>query len=191
MLTRLAGLLFVIFSGLSIEGCSVPESAATPNRVTAQSDRDSQREGERERRALDRRRSKLQKKVVKELRALRETREGATTEASSGEYKLLVFGGASHEVFLGCLCEARNPDSVFNLAGEFGSDLSNTSMRNKFAPYGSNNEDTSACNPTATHPPSVVGSDGKALGVLTLNPSLKKRISTPSVDEWLARMCRL
>lgn len=189
MLTRLAGLLFVIFSGLSIEGCSVPESAATPNRVTAQSDR--QREGERERRALDRRRSKLQKKVVKELRALRETREGATTEASSGEYKLLVFGGASHEVFLGCLCEARNPDSVFNLAGEFGSDLSNTSMRNKFAPYGSNNEDTSACNPTATHPPSVVGSDGKALGVLTLNPSLKKRISTPSVDEWLARMCRL
>ena len=68
-------------------------------------------------------------------------------------------------------------------------DLSPISMRNKFSPYGSNYDDTSACNAAATHPPLIVTSDGKSLGLLTVNTSLKKRIDTPSVTDWLARMC--
>ena len=187
MLTRVAGLLVILLGAHCIHGCSVPEATATPNQVAAPTARNR----EPEQRADDRRRAKLQKKILKELRALADSRGRETTEASSEDYKLLVFGGPSHEVYLGCVCEAHGPDSVFNMAGEFGSDLSNTSMRNKFAPYGSNNEDTSACNVAATHPPSVVGSDGKALGLLTLNASLKKRLTTPALDEWLARMCRL
>jgi hypothetical protein len=34
-----------------------------------------------------------------------------------------------------------------------------------------------------------VTSDGKSLGLLTINPSLKKRITAVSVADWLARMC--
>ena len=92
-------------------------------------------------------------------------------------------------MFLGCLCDERRADSVFNMVGQHGSDVSPTSIRNKFEPYGSNHDETSACNAAATRPPIVVSLDGKSLGLLTMNPSLKKRISSPSVGDWLARMC--
>ena len=176
-------------------GCSVPEATPTPTHDAANRDRD--REIRHEQRAMERRRIRLQKQILSDLRQLKESREaagGATEQASDRTpeavtYKLLVFGGATHEVYLGCMCDGKEPESVFNLTGEFGSDVSENSMRNKFAPYGSNNEDTSACSVTATHPPSVVASDGKSLGLLTLNTALKRRITTPSVADWLARMC--
>ncbi len=190
MQTRVVRLLLILLGVRGLAACSVPEAAAVPNKSEAQRDH----QIEREQRALDRRRLRLQRQMLSDLRALRESRDGATEQVSDhpsehAEYRLLIFGGASHEVYLGCLCDAENPESVFNLTGEFGSDLSQNSMRNKFAPYGSNNEDTSACSATATHPPSVLASDGKSLGLLTLNPSLKRRISVPSVAGWLARMC--
>ena len=174
-------------------GCSVPEAAVTPRKETVHGERNIRRE----QRAAERRRERIQKQVVSDLRALKDGRNapsGGTEPASEqtpepAAYKLLIFGGASHEVYLGCLCEGQ--ESVFDLAGEFGSDLAENSVRNKFAPYGSNSADTSACNPAATHPPSVVASDGESLGLLTLNTSLKKRIVTPSVTAWLARMCSL
>jgi hypothetical protein len=193
MQTRVVQLLLIGFGVRCLVACSVPEAAATPPKETGQGERDIRRE----QRAVDRRRERIQKQILSDLRALKESRNAPSgvTESASDQtpepatYKLLIFGGASHEVYLGCLCEGQ--DSVFNLTGEFGSDLSENSMRNKFAPYGSNSADTSACNPAATHPPSVVASDGKSLGLLTLNTSLKKRIVTPSVASWLARMCSL
>jgi len=174
--------------------CSVPEAASSPGKETRRSERDIWGE----QRAADRRRERIQRQVLSDLRALKESRDAphegtepaAERTTESAAYKFLIFGGASHTVYLGCLCEAQESDSIFNLTGEFGSDLSENSVRNKFAPYGSNSADTSACNPEATHPPSVVASDGKSLGLLTLNTSLKKRIVTPSVTGWLARMCR-
>ena len=75
------------------------------------------------------------------------------------------------------------------MLGEHGSDLSPSSLRNKFSPYGSNYDDTSACNAEATHPPLVATSDGKSIGLLTVNPALKRRITTPSVADWLTHMC--
>jgi hypothetical protein len=172
--------------------CSVPETAATPREETGQNERDIRRE-----RTVDRQRERMQRQILSDVRALKDSRKarsGGTEPASARTpepvaYKLLIFGGASHEVYLGCLCEEQEPESAFNLTGEFGSDLSENSMHNKFAPYGSNDADTSACNPAATHPPSVVASDGTSLGLLTLNTSLKKRILAPSVAGWLARMC--
>ena len=198
MHTGFARLLLLISAVRCLTSCSLPEAAAAPGDTAAQSTK-RDRELATEQRAMDHRRLQLQKQVLSDLQRLREERgasTGATELASdsaskSAQPKLLIFGGASHEVYLGCLCEGKNPESVFNLAGEFGSDLSTTSMRNKFAPYGSNHEDTSACSANATHPPSVVASDGKALGLLTMNASLKRRISAPSVADWLARMCRL
>ena len=192
MHTGAVRLLLILASIHSLLGCSLPEAAAAPSKGPAEGGH----EAERKQLARDHRRLELQKQVLSDLRKLRGDREASSAASSedtpqSAEPKLLIFGGASHEVYLGCLCEEHSPESVFNLMGEFGSDLSATSMRNKFAPYGSNFEDTSACNAAAQHPPSVVASDGKSLGLLTLNASLKKRIAAPSVADWLARMCRL
>lgn len=193
MQTRVRRLLLLGLGVRCLVACSIPEATATPRHETGQRERDIRRD----QRAVDRRRERIQKQILSDLRALKDSRDapsGGTEPASertpsSTAYKLLIFGGDNHEVYLGCLCEGQESDSIFNLTGEYGSDLSDNSMRNKFGPYGSNSADTSACSPGATHPPSVVASDGKSLGLLTLNTSLKKRIVTPSVADWLARMC--
>jgi hypothetical protein len=192
MQTGVAHVLLITSLGC-LAGCNAPEHAQVPRQQQAQSDQ----QIERDQRSLEQRRVRLQHQLLSELRKLRESRQASTSGAESvadapdaaDEKKLLVFGGASHEVFLGCLCEEQDHDSVFNLTGEYGSDLSATSLRNKFAPYGSDQDDTSTCNPAATRPPLVVTSDGKSLGLLTTNSTLKKRITAPSVTDWLARMC--
>lgn len=174
-----------------LAGCAVQEPPAAPRPDEAPRDDDAQPDE----RALEGRRLQLQAQLLAELRKLRESRQASTGAAEpaadtpADENKLLVFGGVSHEVFLGCLCEEQDRDSVFNMTGEFGSDLSPTSIRNKFAPYGSDNDDTSTCNAAAKRPPLIVTSDGKSLGLLTMNRSLKKRITAPAIDDWLARMC--
>jgi hypothetical protein len=169
------------------------QTAVAPRHTEARDDR----QIEREQRDLEQRRAQLQQQVLGELRKLRESRQASTNgaepsgddDAAKDEDDLVVFGGATHEVFLGCLCDGQRPDSVFNLSGEHGSDVSPASIRNKFSPYGSNHDDTSACDAKATHPPVVLTSQGKSLGLLTINPELKRRITTPSVADWLARMC--
>jgi hypothetical protein len=177
-----------------LPGCAPAEPAAAPSQPAAAGSESA----EREQRELEARRLRLQTQLLSELRKLREARQASTSgaeparpdsEPAASEDKLLVFGGQSHEVFLGCLCEETDRDSVFNLAGEYGSDLSTTSLRNKFAPYGSDADDTSTCNPAARRPPLVVTSAGKSLGLLTMNQSLKRRIDAPSLSDWLTRMC--
>jgi hypothetical protein len=193
MQTGLVRALPIVLGLGCLVGCTVQEPAAAPTKQAAGSDSDSQREE----RALERRRLQLQTQLLSELRKLRESRQASNsgaepaddTSAQEDENKLLVFGGVSHEVFLGCLCEEQDRDSVFNMTGEFGSDLSPTSIRNKFAPYGSDSDDTSTCNAAATRPPLVVTAAGKSLGLLTVNLALKKRITAPLVADWLARMC--
>jgi hypothetical protein len=199
MPTGLANVLLLALAVACLVGCAEQaQPAVAPPRASVPSEAHRNRQVRREQSALERRRSKLQKQVLVELRKLRESRQASTGGAepaadeaggSTADCELLVFGGTSHEVFLGCLSDEHRPDSVFNMAGEHGSDLSPASMRNKFAPYGSNYDDTSACNPSATHPPVVVSAGGKSLGLLSMNPSLKRRITAPSVTDWLARMC--
>lgn len=194
------GLARVLSSALAIgclsAACAAPEPAAAPEpqHHEAKADHDI----EREQRALEHRRLRLQYKVLTELGKLRDSRQASTgaaepsreeaTEPAAAD-ELLLFGGANREVFLGCLCDEHRPDSVFNMLGEHGSHQSTTSIRNKFAAYGSNHDDTSACNTAATHPPVVLASDGKSVGLLTLNSTLKRSITVPSVTDWLARMC--
>jgi hypothetical protein len=175
-------------------GCAPAETAAIAPPAATEAKSDRQILGEQS--ALERRRLKLEHQVLSELQKLRESRQATTgaaepagEEEPASECELLVFGGPTHEVFLGCLADEKRPDSVFNMVGEHGSDLSPTSIRNKFSPYGSNYDDTSACNAAAKHPPTVLTSDGKSLGLLTSNVSLKRRIAAPSVTDWLARMC--
>ncbi len=180
--------------GCLVTACAAPGPAAAPQHTEAKREPDI----EREQRALEHRRLRLQYKVLSELRKLRDSRQASTgaaepardedPEAAAAD-EMLLFGGANREVFLGCLCDEHRPDSVFNMLGEHGSHQSATSIRNKFAAYGSNHDDTSACNTEATHPPVVLASDGKSVGLLTLNAALQRSITVPSVTDWLARMC--
>jgi hypothetical protein len=193
------GLARLLASTLTIScwvaACAAPEPPAAPqHHEAAPRGPDVQRE----QRALEHRRLRLEYKVLAELRKLRDSRQASTGAAEPSRDdaaepdatdELLLFGGANREVFLGCLCDEHRPDSVFNMLGEHGSHQSGTSIRNKFAAYGSNHDDTSACNTAATHPPVVLASDGKSVGLLTLNATLKRSITVPSVTDWLARMC--
>jgi hypothetical protein len=191
-----AGVLSLVLAVLSLAGCSQTAPAAAPGVSTAERDRQLQQDQEE----LRRRSAQLEGKLLTELRKLRDSRQASSTGAAepagdeaattaTKEYDLMVFGGEIHDAFLGCLCDASRPDSLFNRLGEHGSDLSPMSIRNKFSPYGSNTDDTSACSETAKHPPLVVTSDGKSLGLLTINASLKRRITAPAVTDWLSRMC--
>lgn len=186
---RVVGSLFFAIAVHCLVGCAAHAPAATPSPAATERDR----EIAREQQALDAGHQRLQRQVLSDLQKLREERARASAPGvatSDGMVKLLVFGGASHEVYLGCLCDEKSPESVFNLTSEYGSGLSGISLRNKTAPYGGKHQDTSACNAHATHPPSVVASDGKSLGLLTVNESLKKRIAIPAVTDWLTRMCQ-
>lgn len=179
---------FVLWVG----GCGPAEPAQAPPSATSANHANDATMREQE--ALERRRLQLEQQLVTELRRLRERRQAsagasASDESEASDCELLIFGGPIREVFLGCLSDHSRPDSVFNLRGEHGSHLSSLSLRNKFGPYGSNHDDTSACNAKATHPPIVVAADGKSLGLLTVNPQLKRRIDAPAVTSWLARMC--
>lgn len=201
MLTGSARVWLLAWAAGCVVGCSPTEPAATadaagPSHAAAPSHAQRDRQIAREQKALSRRLQKLEKQALSDLRQLRESRQATTGAAvpardddAPPDYELMILGGPKHEVFLGCMCDEKRPDSVFNMLGEHGSHSSLTSIRNKFAPYGSNHDDTSACNPAATHPPVVMSSDGKSLGLLTSNASLKRRISAPSVTDWLARMC--
>jgi hypothetical protein len=195
METRAARVLLITSVVGCLVSCAPVEPASAPREGRSHAERDGQIA--QDQRALEHRRQQLENQLLADLRKLRESRQASTAGAAPAsderapavDYELLVFGGPIHDAFLGCLCDDTRPDSVFNMTGEHGSDLSPMSIRNKFSPYGSNYDDTSACNAAATHPPVVVTSDGKSLGLLTINPSLKKRITAPSVADWLARMC--
>ncbi|HKY36383.1 MAG TPA: hypothetical protein VJN18_10615 [Polyangiaceae bacterium] len=191
-----AGVLSLVLGVGCLAGCSQTAPAFAPGVGVAERDRQLQQDQEE----LQRRRAQLESKLLTELRKLRESRQASSTGAAepagsdaqlavTKDYDLMVFGGEIHDAFLGCLCDAGRSDSLFNRVGEHGSDLSPMSIRNKFSPYGSNTGDTSACSETATHPPLVVTSDGKSLGLLTVNTSLKRRITAPAVTDWLTRMC--
>lgn len=188
-----ARVLLASLALLGMCGCAPAEPPATPAAKDTVRDEQVARDHEE----LERRRLQLEKQVLADLRTLRERRQASTgaaaggddDEADANDCELLVFGGATHEVFLGCLTDQQRTDSVFNMIGEHGSEASPVSMRNKFGPYGSNHDDTSACNDKATHPPVVLSSDGKSLGMLTTNAWLKRRITVASVSDWLGRMC--
>src|SRR5690349_14757215 len=194
MPSGLVRMLLVTLGVGCLPSCAPAEPAAAPTERESKRDQDIQREQQ----ALERRRLHLEKQLLTELRKLRDSRQASTGAAepardaepsAAGADDLLLFGGRNYEVFLGCLCDEQRPDSVFNMLGEHGSHLSATSIRNKFAPYGSNHDDTSACNAAATKPPRLVAANGKSLGLLTLNASLKKGINVQSVTDWLTRMC--
>lgn len=108
---------------------------------------------------------------------------------TSSSTELLVFGGRSHDVFLGCLnCSEYSSNSVLNEYGSFGSRYSTTSIRNAYSTYGSLYSSESSCNPYASYPPVVVDRSGNFYGYLTVN-AYKNPVRNDSIRMWLAATC--
>jgi hypothetical protein len=104
--------------------------------------------------------------------------------------KLMLFGGASHQAYLGCLnCPASASDSILNEYGAHGSRYDMRSIVNQFSDFGSAYSNYSACNAHATDAPVVVDSAGRFYGRLTMNLYNSERYSQGAVNAWLAGMC--
>ena len=90
--------------------------------------------------------------------------QGQTTKA------LLLFGGKDHKTFLGCFnCVASSSASVCNVAGDFGSIVSDTSIWNIVGKFGSIVSDESPWSIVASDPPIIVDKDGNSYGYFTEN----------------------
>jgi hypothetical protein len=106
------------------------------------------------------------------------------------EQRLMIFGGADHDVYLGCLsCLPTAPDSVYNTIGKYGSEISPSSVRNPISLYGNAISPTSACNVLASEPPVLVDRTGKYYGELTMNELRTKRTTLKAALAWLKLAC--
>jgi hypothetical protein len=116
----------------------------------------------------------------------------AVSSTSFAEKKIMVFGGANHNVYLGCFnCSDITSDSVHNDIGKFGSDISSTSIFNDISLYGSDISQYSPCNDIASNPPVLVDEDGSFFGYLTLNDIKSKAITDPDILAWLKyKVCK-
>lgn len=84
--------------------------------------------------------------------------------------ELLLFGGPSHDTFLGCLtCGKLDPDSVCNRFGAYGSRFSSMSIWNRYGQYGSKYSSESPRNKYASNPPVIVDREGNFYGYFTSN----------------------
>ena len=105
--------------------------------------------------------------------------------------KLMIFGGADHQTYLGCLnCGQYDSDSISNAYGSFGSSYSSTSVHNAYSDFGSAYSQYSACNEYATDPPVIVDANGTFYGRLTLNKYNAQQTRNPNVLQWLASVCQ-
>ena len=116
----------------------------------------------------------------------------ATAPAGTGGLpasELLVFGGAGHKQFLGCLtCSTYDAGSIMNSYGDYGSKYSSTSILNPYSEYGSKYSDVSACSPYASDPPVIVDRQGNAYGRLTLN-AYSGQVRNGNLIAWLRGVC--
>ncbi len=104
--------------------------------------------------------------------------------------ELLIFGGANHDVFLGCLtCSQYDAASVLNGYGQHGSRYASNSIVNKYSPYGNPYSNQSACNPYTSTAPVIVDRAGNYYGELTVNQYNSKRTRIGAALRWLANVC--
>jgi hypothetical protein len=111
----------------------------------------------------------------------------AASQESSGPPQtataLLLFGGQSHDVFLGCLnCGKFDESSIWNQFGKYGSKFQSNCIWNEFGPYGSRYTATSPWNPFAGTPPIVLDSQGNFYGYFTANKLDPKRTTVESLQ---------
>jgi hypothetical protein len=105
--------------------------------------------------------------------------------------ELILVGGAGN-TFLGCLsCATYEEGSLLNANGPHGNRYGVDSIFNGNGAFGSPHSSTSACNPEANDPPSIVDEGGRFYGRLTLNPLHAEAIRNPGALSWLRMACGL
>ena len=89
---------------------------------------------------------------------------------------LHLYGGQSHDVYLGCLnCNAYDSNSIWNAYGTYGSKYNSNSIWNKYGTFGSEYNSLSPWNRYSSTPPVVVDKSGKFYGYFTRNSNTSNR----------------
>lgn len=97
-------------------------------------------------------------------------------QLSFGQKALHLYGGESHDFYLGCLnCDDINSNSIWNDIGKYGSNINSTSIWNDIGTYGSDISNYSPWNDLARYPPAIVDKEGNFYGYLTTNEINPKR----------------
>jgi len=83
---------------------------------------------------------------------------------------LHIYGGSSHQVYLGCLnCDSYDSNSIWNEYGTYGSEYSTNSIWNEYGTFGSEYNSYSPWNSYSNTPPAIVDKAGNFYGYLTTN----------------------
>ena len=107
--------------------------------------------------------------------------------ASAEPAKILVFGGAEQDVYLGCLnCSPYDKDSVNYPYGRYGFKHSGLSIFNAEGLYGSTLSRYSPCNPGATFPPMLKNENGDTFGRLVLGEEHYQANKNTELQTWLS-----
>jgi hypothetical protein len=102
---------------------------------------------------------------------------------------ILIFAGANHDQFLGCLtCSKHASDSVLNQWSEYGSRWSSTSIFNRWGQFGGRWATHSPCNPYSSDPPVLVDRAGNFYGYLTIGQHPQANREPPLIA-WLSGVC--
>jgi len=84
--------------------------------------------------------------------------------------ELHIYGGQSHDVYLGCLnCNKFNSNSIWYAYGTYGSKYNTNSIWNNYGTYGGKYGTYSPFNSSATYPPVIVDKQGNFYGYFTVN----------------------
>ncbi|HSV47015.1 MAG TPA: hypothetical protein VLJ58_14600 [Ramlibacter sp.] len=107
---------------------------------------------------------------------------------AQGNAPLMLYGGAGHQTFLGCLQCGFDPASVCNKHGQYGSRFAGGSIWNKLDQYGSRYSDHSPWSRYASEPPALVDRQGNFQGYLTANAYNPQRTRIAELvaltDQW-------
>lgn len=104
----------------------------------------------------------------------------------------MIFGRqnstSAFNVYLGCLCDQTDPDSVTSAVGLFGpqSKFNPNSIWNRFGTFGSDFSTQGVCDQFATDAPIVVN-NGQMVGRLTRNQFASGAITDPNVVTFLSQ----
>jgi hypothetical protein len=82
--------------------------------------------------------------------------------------------------FLGKIDSEFSSDSIFNEFSKYGNEFNSDSIFNEFGSFGGEFGQYSPRNPNSSKPPMII-KDGKVLGYLTANESIKNGISIPAL----------
>lgn len=89
---------------------------------------------------------------------------------------ILIYGGSSHDQFLGCLnCGKYDSSSIWNELGRYGSKYSPFSIWNKYSVYGGKYGSYSPFNTFTSYSPVLVDTNGNFYGYFTANRYKSKR----------------